>query len=102
MAARTRVPERRTFSCGVRRPMRFVQYRDGSGRRGLGVQLDDDGRKIVSLSDADATIPVDMVSFLRGQRSVESAEKCVSSCRLKTRRYYKLAKAKKKKKLLIF
>lgn len=76
VTARERFAER-TFSCDVRQAMRFVQYRDGSGRRGLGVQSTD-GCQIISLSDADPTVPADMVSFLHDKRSVEKAKKWVT------------------------
>jgi len=55
--------------------MRFVQYRDGHDR-GLGIQLND-GESLVSLNGADPTIPVDMVSFLHSEYSVERIEKLV-------------------------
>ena len=55
--------------------MRFVQYRDGCDR-GLGIQLNDD-ESIVSLSGADPTISVDMVSFLHSEYSIERIEKFV-------------------------
>lgn len=64
----------RNFSCGNHRAMRFVQYKDGSGRRGLGVQLNNSDQ-IVSLSDVDQTIPNDMVSFLHSEYSIEKVEK---------------------------
>lgn len=62
----------RNFSCTRRQAMRFVQYKDGSGQ-GLGIQVDD-GKCIVSLS-ADQSIPVDMVSFLQSQYSIENVQK---------------------------
>jgi len=55
--------------------MRFVQYKDGCDR-GLGVQLNG-GESIVSLSGADTTIPIDMVSFLHCEYSIERIEKFV-------------------------
>lgn len=63
----------RSFSCTGRQAMRFVQYKDGTGR-GLGIQVDD-GKRIISLSGADQSIPVDMVSFLQSEYSIEKVEK---------------------------
>lgn len=63
----------RSFSCANRQAMRFVQY-ENSGCRGLGIQLNDGG-DVVSLSGADPTIPVDMVSFLHSEYSIEKIEK---------------------------
>lgn len=65
----------RSFSCTNHQPMRFVQYKDGCDR-GLGVQLNG-GESIVSLSGADTTIPIDMVSFLHCEYSIERIEKFV-------------------------
>lgn len=59
----------RQFSCTNCHKMRFVQYQDG-GDQGLGVQLNDGG-PIVSLNRADQCIPVDMVSFLNSEYSIE-------------------------------
>lgn len=56
--------------------MKFVQYKDVDGRRGLGIQLSNSGQ-IVSLNDADPTIPADMVSFLHCQYPIEKIEKYV-------------------------
>ncbi|KAL4104951.1 hypothetical protein QTP88_020227 [Uroleucon formosanum] len=65
----------RSLSYTNHQAMRFVQYRDGS-ERGLGIQLND-SKSIVSLSGVDSTIPVDMVSFLHSEYSVERIEKIV-------------------------
>lgn len=65
----------RSFGCTNYQAMRFVQYRDGCNR-GLGIQLNG-GESLVSLSGADPTIPVDMVSFLHSEYSMERIEKLV-------------------------
>jgi len=65
----------RSFSCTNHQAMRFVQYRDGYDR-GLGIQLNC-GKSIVSLNGADPTIPVDMVSFLHSEYSIDRIEKFV-------------------------
>lgn len=65
----------RSLSYTNHQAMRFVQYKDGS-ERGLGIQLND-SKSIVSLSGVDSTIPVDMVSFLHSEYSVERIEKFV-------------------------
>lgn len=64
----------RSFSCGQHRAMKFVQYKDAGGRRGLGVQMNDSDQ-IVSLSAVDQTIPEDMVSFLHSKYSIEKVKK---------------------------
>lgn len=61
----------RCFSRASCQAMRFVQYKDSNGR-GLGIQCDE---QVISLSSADKTIPVDMVSYLSGEHSVEQVEK---------------------------
>jgi len=61
----------RSFSCASRQEIRFVQYKDDNGR-GLGVQF---GEQVISLSGIDKTIPVDMVSFLHCDHSIEEVEK---------------------------
>lgn len=63
----------RSLSCTSHQAMRFVQYKEGKVR-GLGVQVDD-GKCIVSLSGADQNIPIDMVSFLQSEYSIERVEK---------------------------
>lgn len=63
----------RSFSCAIYQAMRFVQY-ENNGCRGLGIQLKDRG-DVVSLSGADPTIPIDMVSFLYSRYSIEKVEK---------------------------
>jgi len=65
----------RSFSCTNHQAMRFVQYRDGCDR-GLGIQLNC-GKSIVSLNGTDPTIPVDMVSFLHSEYSIDRIEKFV-------------------------
>ncbi|KAE9525555.1 hypothetical protein AGLY_014082 [Aphis glycines] len=65
----------RSFSSTNHQAMRFVQYRDGCDR-GLGIQLNC-GKSIVSLNGADPTIPVDMVSFLHSDYSIDRIEKIV-------------------------
>jgi len=65
----------RSLSCTNHQAMRFVQYRDGCDR-GLGIQLNG-GESIVSLSGADPTIPIDMVSFLHSEYSLERIQKYV-------------------------
>lgn len=65
----------KSFSCAKRQAMRFVQYKYNN-ELGLGIQLNN-GEQIVSLSDADQTMPVDMVSFLHNQYSIEKVEKQV-------------------------
>lgn len=65
----------RSFSCTNHQAMRFVQYRDGCDR-GLGIQLNC-GKSIVSLNGADPTIPVDMVSFLHSEYSIDRIKKFV-------------------------
>lgn len=65
----------RSFSSTNHQAMRFVQYRDGCDR-GLGIQLNC-GKSIVSLNGADPTIPVDMVSFLHSEYSIDRIEKFV-------------------------
>jgi hypothetical protein len=70
--ARSDLPVR-SLSCTGSQAMRFVQYKDDKGR-GLGIQADD-GKCIVSLSGADRNIPIDMVSFLQSEYSIERLEK---------------------------
>lgn len=63
----------RSFSCAKHQSLRFVQYKYRN-ELGLGIQLND-GELIVSLSGADKTIPIDMVSFLHNQHSIEKINK---------------------------
>jgi len=63
----------RSFSCAGGLAMRFVQYKDGNDR-GLGIQCDE---QVISLSGVDKTIPIDMVSFLQGNHSIEQVKNIV-------------------------
>lgn len=63
--------------------MRFVQYKY-CGERGLGI-LHDGGQQIISLSNADKTVPVDMVSFLNSEYSIDNVKKSVNTMIIKNR-----------------
>lgn len=63
----------KSFSCAEQHSMRFVQYKYRE-ELGLGIQLNN-SELIVSLSGVDKTIPVDMVSFLHNQYSIQKIEK---------------------------
>lgn len=63
----------RTFSAANCLALRFVQYKH-EGCPGLGVQVNG-GEEIISLSDADKTIPTNMVSFLNTNYSLGKIEK---------------------------
>lgn len=75
----------RNFSCTYHQAMKFVQYKEGCDR-GLGILLND-GKSIVSLNGADPTIPIDMVSFLHSEYSIERIEKFVENNKLIHKRY---------------
>lgn len=71
----------RTFSNSNAREMRFVQYKS-CGKRGLGI-LHNDDQQIISLSNADETIPGDMMSFLNGEYSIDNVKKLVNTMIIK-------------------